>query len=86
MREFGLVIFAFQTTRVYAHNLDCSHLDSFLIIKKKFDLANLMKSVHIELSDKGCHVRVLVVVRQHLLGELEVVPKVIQKSDREEEV
>ena len=34
-----------------------------------------MEAVHVELPDEGGHVRVLVVVGEHLLGELELVPE-----------
>ena len=33
-----------------------------------------MEAVHVELPDEGGHVGVLVVVGEHLLGELELVP------------
>ena len=34
-----------------------------------------MEAVHVELPDEGRHVGVLVVVGEHLLGELELVPE-----------
>ena len=39
----------------------------------RLDAHHFVESVHVELADEGCHVRVFVVVRQHRLRELGLV-------------
>ena len=68
-----LLLLILSLKRYLRSNNDLSTCQHTHPESSRLDTAALPEAIHVELSDEGGHVGVLVVVRQHGLGELALV-------------